>query len=70
MGYLGLLLIIGAFIGIFALNNAAGKSLGKKKRCPRCGNYGATPNGGGYYRDGKEVWIGYAIIAEIVFSDR
>ena len=53
MGYLGLLLIIGAFIGIFALNNAAGKSLGKKKRCPRCGNYGATPNGGGCYRDGQ-----------------
>lgn len=53
MEILGLLLIIAAGIGVFVLNSAAGKSLGKKKRCPYCGNYGAKPSGGGYYRNGQ-----------------
>lgn len=53
MKFLALLLMVGAFIGIFVLNNAAGKSLGKKKRCPYCGNYGAKAKGGRYYRNGK-----------------
>ena len=53
MAFIGLLLMIGAFVGIFVLNNAAGKSLGKKKRCPHCGNYGAKASGGGYYRNGQ-----------------
>ena len=48
-----LLIIVGIGVSVFVLNNAAGKSLGKKKRCPSCGNYGAKPNGGGYYRNGQ-----------------
>lgn len=54
-----LIVIILVGVGIFQLNNAAGKSLGNKKRCPFCGKYGAKPNGGGYYRNGKRGidWI-------------
>lgn len=54
-----LLVIIVVGIGIFVLNNVAGKSLGNKKRCPRCGNYGVKPNGGGYYKNGQRGidWI-------------
>ncbi len=52
MELLGLLLIVGLGVGIFVLNDAAGKSLGKKHRCPRCGNTGMHPDGGGYYRNG------------------
>lgn len=52
MGILGLILVVGLFIGIFALNSAAGKSLGRKKQCPRCGQYNMKASGGGYYRNG------------------
>ena len=52
MEILGLLVIVAIGVGIFALNNAAGKSLGNKRRCPRCGNSGMNPDGGGYYRNG------------------
>lgn len=39
-----LLVIVAVGVGIFVLNNAAGKSLGKKRRCPRCGNTGVYNN--------------------------
>ena len=52
MELFGLLVIVAIGVGIFALNNAAGKSLGNTRRCPRCGNTGMSPDGGGYYRNG------------------
>lgn len=47
-----LFVLIGVAILMFFLNNEAGKSLGKKKRCPKCGSYGMSPSGGRYYRNG------------------
>lgn len=52
MELLGLLAVVGMGVGIFFLNNAAGKSLGNKRTCPRCRNTGMKPDGGGYYRNG------------------
>ena len=52
MKILGLLIPIALFIGLFVLNTAAGKSLGKKRTCPRCGKSGMKAHGGGYYRNG------------------
>lgn len=55
------ILTFAAVFGVFffilrSINNAAGKSLGKKKKCPYCGKYGMNPGKyGGYYRNGKRV---------------
>ena len=55
MEILLLLVLIALGIGLFVLNNKAGKSLGNKKKCPRCQQYGMKAKGGGYYRNGVRV---------------
>lgn len=50
-------LVFGGFFYIIkSINNAAGTSLGKKKKCPFCHNNGMKPGKfGGYYRNGIRV---------------
>lgn len=38
--------------GIIKINKMAGRSTGKKVKCPRCNKYGMEPKGGRYYRNG------------------
>lgn len=48
-GIIGVLLLVGIGYFVWFATVGAGKSLGKKVRCPRCGNYGMNSKGASYY---------------------
>lgn len=50
--FIMLLVFIGLFWAISSINNAAGRSSGNKRKCPRCGRNGIIPDGASYHRNG------------------